>query len=98
MTIKFKYFFSNNYYNDLMKLISDILLNPHKLPKDMYQSKKLMFTLSMKYERIDVFPDNCMLFWKKRANEKKCLDCGQSRFVKVVTQDSEKVITEVAHK
>jgi hypothetical protein len=67
MAIKFKYFFSNNYYNDLMKLISDILLKSHKLTKDMYQSKKLMSTLSMKYERIDVFPDNCMLFWKKNV-------------------------------
>jgi hypothetical protein len=50
-----------------MKLISDILLKSHKLTKDMYQSKKLMSTLSMKYERIDVFPDNCMLFWKKNV-------------------------------
>jgi hypothetical protein len=35
MVIKSKYFFSNNCYNDLMKLISDILPKPHKLPKDM---------------------------------------------------------------
>jgi hypothetical protein len=36
MAIKFKYFFSNNCYNDLVKLISDILLKSHKVPKDMY--------------------------------------------------------------
>jgi hypothetical protein len=36
MAIKSKYFFSNNFYNDLMKLISDILSKPHKVPKDMY--------------------------------------------------------------
>jgi hypothetical protein len=36
MVIKSKYFFSNNCYNDLVKLISDILLKPHKVPKDMY--------------------------------------------------------------
>jgi hypothetical protein len=35
--IKSKYFFSNNCYNDLLKLISDILSKPHKVPKDMYQ-------------------------------------------------------------
>jgi hypothetical protein len=62
MVIKFKYFFSNNYYNDLVKLINDILLKPHKVPKDMYQSKKMMSALSLKYEKIDVCPDNCMLF------------------------------------
>jgi hypothetical protein len=73
MVIKSKYFFSNNCYNYLVKLISDILLKPHKVPKDMYQFKKLMSTLGMKYEKIDVCPDNCMLFWKGHANEKKCL-------------------------
>jgi hypothetical protein len=98
MDIKSKYFFSNNCYNDLMKMINDILLKPHKVPKDMYLSKKLMSTLSMEYEKIDVCLDNYMLLWKEHANEKKCLKCGQSRFVKVVTQDGEKVMTEVAHK
>jgi hypothetical protein len=39
-----------------------------------------------------------MLFWKEHANEKKCLECGQSRFIKVVTQDGEKVMMEVAQK
>jgi hypothetical protein len=62
MVIKSKYFFSNNCYNDLVKLISDILLKPHKLLKDMHQSKKMMSTLGLKYGKIDVCPDNCMLF------------------------------------
>jgi hypothetical protein len=61
MAIKSKYFFSNNCYNDLMKLISDILLKPHKVPKEMYQSKKMMYALGLKYENIGVRPDNCML-------------------------------------
>jgi hypothetical protein len=39
-----------------------------------------------------------MLFWKGHANKKKCLECGQSRFIEVVTQDGEKVTTEVAQK
>jgi ferredoxin-like protein FixX len=98
MAIKSKYFFSNNCYNDLMKLINDILLKSHKMPKDIYQSKKMMSALCLKYEKVDVCPDNCMLFWKEHANEKKCLECGQSRFIEVVTQDSEKVTTEVTQK
>jgi ferredoxin-like protein FixX len=98
MAIKSKYFFSNNCYNDLVKLISDILSKPHKVPKDMYQSKKMMSALSLKYEKIDVCPDNCMLFWKEHANEKKCLECGQSRFIEVVTQDGEKMTIEVTQK
>jgi hypothetical protein len=45
MTINSKYFFSNNCYNDFVKLINDILPKPHKVPKGMYQSKKIMSAL-----------------------------------------------------
>jgi hypothetical protein len=45
----------------------------------------MMSALDLKYEKIDICLDNCMLFWKEHANEKKCLECGQSRFIKVVT-------------
>jgi hypothetical protein len=51
--IKSKYFFSNNCYNDLMKLISDILLKPHKVPNDMYQSKKMISALGLKYDKVN---------------------------------------------
>jgi hypothetical protein len=71
MAIKSKYFFFNNFYNDLVKLIRDILSKPHKVSKDMYQSKKMMSALSLKYEKNDVWPDNCILFLKEHANEKK---------------------------
>jgi hypothetical protein len=64
----------------------------------MYQSKKMLSALGLKYEKIGICPDNCMLFWKEHANEKKCLKCGQSRFSEVVTEDDEKVTTEVAQK
>jgi hypothetical protein len=93
IVIKSKYFLFNNCYNDLMKLINDILLKPHKVPKDMYQYKKMTSALGLKYAKIDICPDNYMLFWKEHANEKKSLECGQSRFIKVVIQDSEKVMT-----
>jgi hypothetical protein len=98
MTIKSEYFFSNNCYNDLMKLISDILLKPHKVAKDMYQSKKLISGLGMKYKEIDVCLDNCVLFWKEHAKEMKYLKCDKSRFIEVVNEDDAKVMTEVTHK
>jgi hypothetical protein len=62
VAIKSKYFFSNNCYNDLLKLISNILSKSHKVPKDMYQFKEMMSAFGLKYEKIDVCPDNCMLF------------------------------------
>jgi hypothetical protein len=35
MVIKSKYLFFNNCYNDLIKLISNVIHKPHKVPKDM---------------------------------------------------------------
>jgi hypothetical protein len=62
MTIKSKFAFSNKCYKKLLSLFSDVLPSNHKMPKDMYQSKKLLSTLGMKYEKIDACKDNCMLF------------------------------------
>ena len=52
----------------------------------------------MDYQKIDVCPDNCMLFRKDHKEEKKCLNCGKSRFLEVVNEDGETVTTEVAQK
>ena len=98
MAIKSKFAFSNNCYKEIVNLISDVLPPNHKLPKDMYQSKKLLSGLGMDYEKIDVCQNNCMLFWKDHVNEMECLKCGKSRFVEVVNEDGEKVTTEIAHK
>jgi hypothetical protein len=54
MAIKSKFAFSDNCYKELVKLISDALMENHKMPKDMCQSKKLLSGLGMYYEKIDV--------------------------------------------
>jgi hypothetical protein len=98
MVIKSKFFFSNHCYNELLKLIGDALLNPNKLPKDMYHSKKIVKGHGMDYEKIDICRNSCMLFWKEHKEEKKCLKCGKLRYVEVINYDGESVTTEVAHK
>jgi hypothetical protein len=40
-SIKSKFAFSNKCYMELVRLFSDVLPINHKMPKDMYQSKKL---------------------------------------------------------
>jgi hypothetical protein len=72
MAIKSKFFFfSNNCYNELLKLIGNVLLNPNKLPKDMYHSKKLVNVLDMDYGKIDVCQNSCMLFLKGTQGRKQ---------------------------
>ena len=64
----------------------------------MYHSKTIIKGLDMDYEKIDVCKNNCMLFMKEHAGEKKRLKCGQYRFVEVVNDKDDKVMTDVAHK
>jgi hypothetical protein len=62
MGLKSKYNFSNQCYNNIVKLIIDIFPAKHNMPKDLYQSKKIVASLGMDYEKIDVCERSCMLF------------------------------------
>jgi hypothetical protein len=96
-SIKSKFTFSNKYYQELLRLICDVLLSNHKMSKDMYQSKKLLSTFGMEYEKIDMCEDNYMIFYKEYKDETKCLKCGKSRFIEVVNEDGVKVTMKTAH-
>jgi hypothetical protein len=76
MVIKLKFAFSNNCCKELLKLISDVLLANHKLPRGMYQSKKLLSSLGMDYEKIDICQENYMFF--DQYYQKCLLYLGQS--------------------
>jgi hypothetical protein len=98
MTMKSKYNFSNQCYNDMVKLIIDLIPTKHNMLKDLYQSKKIVAGLSMKYEKINVCKTNCMLFWKEHRDATEYIHCSRSRYVKVRNEDGNSVTTKVAIK
>jgi hypothetical protein len=53
MAMKSKYNFSNNCYNDIVKLIIDLLPLNYKMLENLYQTKKIVSGLGMNYEKID---------------------------------------------
>jgi hypothetical protein len=61
MVMKSKYNFSNQCYNDIVKLIIDLIPMKHNIPKDVYQSKKIVSSLDTNYEKIDACEKNYML-------------------------------------
>jgi hypothetical protein len=87
MGMKSKYNFSNQCYNDIVKLIIDLIPANHNMPKDLYQSKKIVAGLSMIYEKINICERNCILFWKEQKDDTGCMHYGRSRYVKVVNED-----------
>jgi hypothetical protein len=60
--MKSKYNFLNQCYNDIVKLIVDLIPVKHNMPKELYQSNNIVAGLVMNYEKIDVCDRNCMLF------------------------------------
>jgi hypothetical protein len=58
MGMKSKYNISNQCYNDIVKLIIDLILVKHNMPKDLYQSKSIIAGLGMNYEKINVSERN----------------------------------------
>jgi hypothetical protein len=55
MAFKSKYNFSNQCYNNIVKLIIDLISVKHNMPKDLYQSKIIVSDLEMNYEKIDAY-------------------------------------------
>jgi hypothetical protein len=82
--IKSMFTFSNKCYMELLHLISDVLPIIITRSQNTCTSQKNLSALGMEYKKIDVYKDNCMLFYKEHKDETKCLKCGKSRFVEVV--------------
>jgi hypothetical protein len=53
MVFKSKYNFMNHCYNGIVKFITDLIQAKHNMPKNLYQSKKIVSGLEMNYEKID---------------------------------------------
>jgi hypothetical protein len=98
MAFKSKYRFSNQCYNEIMKLIIDLIPVKHNMLKDLYQSKKITSGLKMNYEKIDACGKSCMLFWKEYKDNIECMHCGRSRYVKVINKDGASITTKVVVK
>jgi hypothetical protein len=62
MGMKSKHNFLNQCYNNIVKLIIDLIPVKHNMLKDLYQSKKIVAGLGMNNEKIDMCERNYILF------------------------------------
>jgi hypothetical protein len=98
MAMKSKYSLLNQCYNDIIKLIINLIPMKHNMPKNLYQSKKIVSGLDMNYEKIDMCKKNCMLFWKEHKDDTECMHCGRFRYMKVRNKDGVSVTIKVTTK
>ncbi|KAM1513467.1 hypothetical protein ACFX1Z_024891 [Malus domestica] len=64
-------------YNDLLQILSDMLLDENTLPYSLNLTKKLLKTFDLGYEKIN---NDCCLFWKDREHLETCPTCDASRW------------------
>jgi hypothetical protein len=77
MAFKSMYNFSNQCYNNIVKLIIDLIPVKHYIPKDLYQSKKIVSDLRMNYEKIDTYKKIVCCFGRSiRTTPNICIVVG----------------------
>jgi hypothetical protein len=77
MAFKSKYNFSNQCYNDIVRLIIDLIPMKHNMPKDLYQSKEIVSGNRMNYEKIDAYKKIACCFRRStRTTPNVCIMVG----------------------
>ena len=81
MSLKSEYNVPASLFNGFVQLYDEILPPEHKVPKDLYQAKKLVRELGLPVEKIHMCPEGCMLYWKDDINAESCKFCGHGRYL-----------------
>ena len=71
---------SNKSFDMLLQFLKEILPSDAHVPKTYYESKKIIRELGMKYEKIDVCKNDCVLYWNDLKEAEDCPVCGLPRF------------------
>jgi hypothetical protein len=52
----------------------------NRLKENLYAPKSMMKPLGLGYQKIDMFPNFCMLYYLENVELTECITCGHSRF------------------
>jgi hypothetical protein len=90
MGLKAELNLSREGFDNMLVVWSDMLPEQHIMPKNLYESEKLLLALKMPYDKIHVCLKGCVLFRKEHADAKYCPKCKSSRYVEVDSGDGQK--------
>ncbi|XP_048622901.1 uncharacterized protein LOC111209011 [Brassica napus] len=66
--------------DEISQTFRDVLPQPNQAPASYYETKKLTKALGLPVVKIDIYEDNCMLFWKEDQDLLVCRFCGKDRY------------------
>ncbi|XP_075504466.1 uncharacterized protein LOC142541901 [Primulina tabacum] len=71
---------TDNGFNELLKILGDMLPENITLPETVYTMRKLLKPFDLGYDKIHDCPNDCCLFRKELQDLDSCLKCGSSRW------------------
>lgn len=78
---------SNTSFTQFLEYFRFLLPEGNVHPKNHNESKNMVSSLGLGYERIHSCPNGCMLFWKANKDDDFCSKCGESRWIKAKTDE-----------
>jgi hypothetical protein len=79
-TIKSDHGLSEAGYDKIIEWARSILPERNRLKENFYAAKSMMKPLGLGYQKIDMCPNFCMLYYLKNVELIKCMTCGHSRY------------------
>jgi len=79
-TIKSHHRLSEAGYDKLIEWARSILSEGKKLKENFYVAKSMMKPLGLGYQKIDMCPNFCMLYYLKNVELTEYMTCGHSRY------------------
>ncbi|KAK9050828.1 hypothetical protein SSX86_030202 [Deinandra increscens subsp. villosa] len=71
---------SDSTFDRMLPIFKDSLPNDEKLPRNFYETKKMLKPLEMPSQRIHVCKNHCMLYYGQFSDLDKCLVCHENRY------------------
>ncbi|XP_074322874.1 uncharacterized protein LOC141659847 [Apium graveolens] len=82
MNIKVLNKLTDKAFDDILKLLREILPDGNHCPENYQQTRKLICEVGLEYEQIDVCQYDCVIFYGENANFLACPVCKSSRYVR----------------
>jgi hypothetical protein len=79
-TIKLDHVLSEAGYEKIIEWARSILLEGNRLKENYYGAKSMMKPVGLGYQKIDMCPNFCMLYYLENAEITECMTCGHSRY------------------
>ncbi|WMV30540.1 hypothetical protein MTR67_023925 [Solanum verrucosum] len=79
---------SNESFTSLLELLKEAMPELNISPS-YNKTKSMVKNLDLDYEKIDAYPNDCMLFRNDHKDDEFCHTCGASRYIKSPQVDSE---------